>query len=153
MALTVSKVDVWAAEIQDTPGALASVLAPIAAAGGDLECVIARREKGKAGVGTAFVSPVKGRAVQNAAKQAGLKPAADIATLRVEGPNKTGIGHRILQAISDTGVNMRGVSALVIGNKFAVYIGFDNANDANAAAKAIKAADKPQKRPAARKAR
>jgi hypothetical protein len=145
MALVITKVGVWATEIPDQPGGLANVLAAIAAAGGDLQAVIARRQPDKAGTGVVFLSPVKGKALQNAAKQAGLSPASNIATLRVEGPNRAGIGHRILKAIGDANVNVRGVSAVTIGNKFAAYIGFDNAANANAAAKAIKAADRATK--------
>jgi hypothetical protein len=146
MALDIAKVDVWAGEIADRPGGLASVLEGIAQAGGDLEAVIARRQADKPGMGVVFASPVKGKAVQNAAKKAGLSPAANIATLRIEGPNRAGAGHRLLKAIADAGVNARGVSALVIGNKFVVYIGFDNAADASAAAKAVKASEKKAKK-------
>lgn len=149
MALDITKVDVWATEIPDQPGGLANAMEAIAAAGGDLEAVIARRQPDKAGTGVVFLSPVKGKAVQNAAKQAGLSPAANIATLRIEGPNRAGAGHRMLKAIADARINVRGVSAVVIGNKFAAYIGFDSPADANTAAKAIKASDKPQR--AARK--
>ncbi len=145
MALDVTKVDVWATEISDQPGGLATALSAIAAAGGDLQAVIARRQPDKAGTGVVFLSPVKGKSVQTAARQAGLSPASNIATLRVEGPNRAGTGHRILKAIGDASVNVRGVSAVVVGNKFAAYIGFDNAADANAAAKAIKAADKAKR--------
>ena len=142
MALEITKVDVWAAEIPDQAGGLANVLAATAAAGGDLQAVIARRQPDKEGTGVVFLSPIKGKALQNAAKSAGLSLASNIATLRIEGPNRAGIGHRILKSIADANVNVRGVSAVVIGNKFAAYIGFDNVAAANTAARAIKAADK-----------
>lgn len=146
MALDITKVDVWAAEIADRPGGLASVLDGIAQAGGNLEAVIARRQPDKPGMGVVFVSPIKGKAVQTAAKKAGLSPATNIATLRIEGPDRAGVGHRILKAIADAGVNARGASALTIGNKFVAYIGFDNAADAASAAKAIKASEKAKKK-------
>ncbi len=138
MALKITKVDVWAGNIQDTPGGLASVLDPLAAAGANLDCVIARRQAEKPGTGVVFVCPVKGKALK-AAQGAGLSQAAHIATLRIDGPNKGGVGKKIMQAIGDAGVNVRGVSAVVIGSKFAAYIGFDSATDASKAAKAIKA--------------
>ena len=47
MSLTITKVDVWAAEIDDTPGGLAKLLGALAGAGADLECVIARRDPTK----------------------------------------------------------------------------------------------------------
>ena len=40
MSLTITKVDVWAAEITDTPGGLAKLLGALAGAGADLECVV-----------------------------------------------------------------------------------------------------------------
>lgn len=144
MALTVTQVDVWAMEIPDQSGGLANVLAAMAVAGADLEAVIARRQPDKPGTGVVFLSPLKGRALQNAARQAGLSMATNISTLRVEGPNRSGIGHKIMKSIADAGVNVRGVSAVVIGNKFAAYIGFDNGSDASTAARAIKAAEKKQ---------
>ena len=138
MALQVTKQDVWAGDLQDQPGDLARVLESLGEAGGDVECVIARRSPDRPGMGVVFVSPVKGKKVQQAATAAGLSKAANIATLRVEGPDKPGLGGRITRAIADAGVNVRGVSAAVLGNKFVVYIGFDTDADASAAAKAIK---------------
>ncbi len=142
MALQITKAEVWVTEIADQPGGLASVLSAIAAAGGDLQAVIARRQPDKSGSGVVFLCPVKGKAVQGAARKAGLCPAENIATLRIEGPNRAGIGHRILRAIANANVNVRGVSAVVVGNKFAAYVGFDNDADAKTAAKALRAFDR-----------
>jgi hypothetical protein len=153
MALDITKVDVWAADIPDQTGTLANILDQLASAGADLESVIARREPGKPAAGTVFLCPIKGRAMQNAAKQAGLSPASKIGTLRVEGPNRPGMGHQILQAVADAGINLRGVSAVVIGNKFAVYLGFDNPADATKATRALKTLDKAPKSRAKARAR
>jgi hypothetical protein len=138
MALKVTKVEVWAGEMQDQPGELARLLEAVASAKGSVECVIARRQPDKPGSGVAFISPVKGKKVQEAARAAGVVPAMSIATLRVEGGDKPGLGAKIVRAIADANVNMRGVSAAVIGNKFVAYFGFDNADDAAKAAKALK---------------
>lgn len=146
MALKVTKVDVWAGEIADQPGGLSRVLEPLAAAGANIECLIARRQGEKPGTGVAFVAPVKAKKVQNAATAAGLARAENISTLRVEGPDKPGLGARMSDAIADAGVNVRGVSAMVLGNKFVAYIGLDSAEDAAKATKAIKSADAPKKR-------
>ncbi len=75
MSLTITKVDVWAAEIDDTPGGLAKLLGALAGAGADLECVIARRDPTKTGKCVAFLTPVKGANVKKAAKAEGLAPA------------------------------------------------------------------------------
>jgi hypothetical protein len=138
--LSVTKVDVWAGEMADQPGGLARILGALADAGVQLECVIGRRQPDKPGTGVVWVSPIKGKKSQGAARSAGMSPASNIATLRLEGPNKPGAGAMLSRAVADAGVNVRGVSAASIGNKFVAYVGFDSAADADKAAKAIKSA-------------
>ena len=43
-------------------------------------------------------------------------------------------------AIAEAGINLRGISAAVLGSRFVAYMAFDSAEDAEKAAKAIKAA-------------
>ena len=51
MALKVTKVDVWAGDLRDTPGGLADVLEQVAASGGSVEFIIARRNDKQPGWG------------------------------------------------------------------------------------------------------
>jgi hypothetical protein len=139
MSLAVTKVDVWAAQIDDKPGGLANLLEGLAGAGANLECVIARREPSKTGKGVAFLTPIKGANVRKAAKAEGLAPAEKLVTLKVEGDDAPGLGARITSAIADAGVNLRGVSGAVVGRKFVVYLGFDGGADAAKAARAVRA--------------
>jgi hypothetical protein len=139
MNLTVTKVDVWAAHIEDRPGSLAKLLGALAGAGADLECVIARRDPSKTGKGVAFVTPVQGANVRKAAKAERLVPAEKLATLKVEGDDAPGLGSRIISAIAEAGVNLRGVSGAVVGRRFVVYLGFDGNADAAKAARVLKA--------------
>ena len=139
MNLTVTKINVWAAEIEDQPGGLAKLLGALAGAGADLECVVARRDPSKAGKGVVFLTPVEGANVRKAAKAEGLGPAEKLATLKVEGYDAPGLGSRITSAIGDLGVNLRGVSGAVVGRKFVVYLGFDGKADADKAARALNA--------------
>ena len=145
MSLTVTKMDVWAAQIEDKPGGLAKLLGALAGAGADLECLVARRDPSKAGKGVAFLTPVKGADVRKAAKAEGLAPAEKIATLKVEGNDKSGLGFRITSAIADSRVNLRGVSGIVVDRKFVAYLGFDGKADADKAARALKALDSTKK--------
>lgn len=140
MAMKITKVEVWAGDIQDQPGGLARVADALAAAGANIECCVARRQAERPGMGMVFVSPIKGKKAQDAARSIGMSPAS-MGTLRVEGPDKAGTGARIARAVADAGINMRGCSASTIGNKFVAYFGFDNAMDADRAAKAIKKVD------------
>src|SRR5690348_13069264 len=104
MALKISKVDVWAVEIRDEPGGLANVLEAIGKSSSDLECVIARREPDKYQAGVVFVSPIKGKKAEAAAQSAGLKRADDLATIRVEGPDRAGVGAQLSRAVGDAGI-------------------------------------------------
>ena len=152
--MRVTKAEVWAGDIEDQPGGLARVLEAMAGAGGSIECVVARRQQGATGQGEmgggmndgsstrgrgdVFVSPVRGKRMQDAARQAGLTPADDMATLRIEGPDQPGLGGRVTRAIAEANVNMRGLTAAVIGRHFVAYLGFDSTADAEKAAKAIR---------------
>ena len=139
MALKVTKTDVWSAEITDQPGGLAACLDKIAGAGANLDCLIARRQPDKPGTGLVFLTPLKGKKTQVAATAAGFRTSQRIATLKVEGADRPGLGAKIARAVGDAGVSMRGTSAMVIGRKFVCYLGFDDGAAAQQAAVAIKA--------------
>src|SRR5436309_733326 len=126
----VSKVEVWSGEIPDQPGGLANVLEALAGAGAALECVVARRQPDKPGTGVVYVTPVKGRRAQAAASAVGLKPAGNIATLRLESSFDPAAGGIIGRAIEQAGINVRGVSGVKAGNNMVAYIGFDSMDDA-----------------------
>lgn len=141
MAVEISKVDVWAGQIEDRPGGLAEKLQVLAEAGADLEFVIARRQHGQheqSGKGLVFVAPLKGAKATRAAAGAGLSKTDNLHSLRLMGPNKAGMGEKISRAIAEAGINMRGLSAAAIGNKAVVYFAFDSEADAKNAAKVLK---------------
>jgi hypothetical protein len=60
MELSVERVDVWAATIDDKPGGLARVLSVLRDAGVDLQFVVARRTPEASGKGVVFVAPLQG---------------------------------------------------------------------------------------------
>jgi hypothetical protein len=138
MAMKVTKVKVWAASIEDRPGGLAAKLDALAEAGANLEVVIARRAPDKPGTGVVFVTPVAGARQTKAARAAGFATTDSLHSLRVEGPDQTGIGARITRQLADARINLRGLSAAAIGRKFVCYLAFDGAADAARAAKAVK---------------
>jgi len=139
MAFKVTQTHVWAAEIQDQPGGLARKLAALAAAGANLECVIARRKPEKPGTGVVFITPLKGKKVLTAAQAGGFHEAERVATLKIEGPDRPGMGTKIAQAVGDTGISLRGMSAAVLGTKYVCYLAFDTEADAQKAAVALRA--------------
>jgi len=139
MALSVERVDVWAASIEDQPGGLAGKLAPLADAGADLEFVIARRASDKPGTGVVFVTPLQGDAQTAAGEKAGFAVADSLHSLRVEGDNRPGIGAELTRKLAGAGINLRGLSAAVIGGRFIMYLALDTAEDAEKAVGLLKA--------------
>lgn len=133
-AVNISRVDVWVAEIQDRPGALAEKLEALAQAGANLDFVIARRAPEKPGAAVVFVAPLRSARQQRAAQQAGFAKAASMHSLRVEHPDRPGIGAQITRALADAGINLRGISAASVGRRSVVYFAFDQAEDARKAA-------------------
>lgn len=136
--MKVQRADVWAAEIEDKPGALAAKLQALATAGCNLEFVIARRQPDKPGTGVVFVTPIKGPKRVRAAEAAGFKKAETLHALRLEGTDKPGQGARITQAVADQGLNLRGFSGAAIGRKFVCHLAFDTEEEAARALKALK---------------
>ena len=138
MALKVERVDVWAARMKDVPGGLSKKLCPLAEAGANLEFVIARRSPEKKGVGVVFVTPIKGAAAIKVAKKAGFKKTTTLHSVRVEGPDKAGMGAKIAHALGEAGINLRGLSAAAIGKKFVGHLALDTTADATKAIRVLK---------------
>ena len=136
--MKVQRVDTWAAAIKDKPGALAAKFKALAAVGANLEFVIARRSPEKRGAGVVFVTPFKGPKQSRAAGAAGFKKTRSLHTIRLEGVNKRGQGARLTQALADQGLNLRGLSAAAIGNKFVCHIAVDREADANKVVRALR---------------
>ena len=138
MKLDIKRVEVWIAKLKNKPGSLHMRLAPIAAAGADLDFVFARRSPEKPGTGVAFIAPIKGAKQINAAKKAGFKRPKRLFTLRISGPNRVGMGLKITEALAEADLNLQGFSAHVIGNKFVLHIALDTAAAATKAVKVLK---------------
>jgi hypothetical protein len=139
MALNAERVDTWTASIADQPGSLAAKLSALANAGVNLEFVIARRTPEKPGKGVVFVTPIQGSAGSRAARRTGFAKTKSLHTVRIEGPDKPGQGAKITQALAEKGLNLRGLSASAIGNKFVTHIALDSAVEAVKAVKLLKA--------------
>ena len=132
MAMQITRMDVWAGTMQDKPGALAKKLTALRKAGANLKFVLARRSKPRRGV--LFVAPLKAAA----AKKAGLKKSPRLAAVRVAGPDRRGLGAKMAEALAEAGINIRGLSADVIGRRFVAHLAFDSAAEANKAVRTLK---------------
>ena len=131
MDLDAQRVDVWAATIDDRPGGLAEKLAPLAEAGANLEFVISRRSPEKPGKGVVFLTPLHGYAQTTAAERAGFAITQHSHSVRVEGENRPGVGAEVTKMLGDAGINLRGLSAGVLGTTFIMHLALDSEADAD----------------------
>jgi hypothetical protein len=140
MAYTVKKVDVWAGEIADRPGGLGEKLSALSNAGANFEFLVSRRAPDKPGSGVMFVTPITGAKQKKAAQDAGLNTTDSLRSVRVEGPDRAGLGMKMTAALSEANINLRGVSAAALGRRAVTYLAFDSAQDADAAIRILKKA-------------
>jgi hypothetical protein len=138
MKLNLSRVEMWAATIEDRAGGTADKLEPLAKAGVNLEFAFARRTPEQPGEGVLFVTPVKGSKAIKAAKDAGLAKSGNICALRIEGADKPGVTANMVRALAIAGVSFRALSAAAVGSKFVAYLALDTVDDAARASKALK---------------
>lgn len=136
MAYKIGTIAVWAGDVRNQPGMLARVLESLRNAGANLEFVVARRVSEN--TSRVFVSPLKGARQSKAAADVGLSQAVGMHTVRIEGPDRPGLGADITRAIADAGINIRGVSNASLAKKCVSNFAFASAEDAKAAVKAIK---------------
>jgi len=128
MAFRMHKVQVWSGELPDRPGAAAAKLELLARAGADLEFVFTRPCPNKIDTSIIFLAPVSGPEQIQAARTVGLAPALDVAMLCVEGENRPGLGYDLMSRLAVAGLNLRGMSVSAVGDRFAAYLAFDNAD-------------------------
>ena len=145
MAIKVKSITLWRREVENSPGALAGTLEPLARAGADLQVVMGYRQPGGEDQAILELYPVSGKKAATAAGAAGLS-ASTIPTLLVEGDNRPGIGHAMARAIAAAGININFLVAQTIGRKFSAVFGFETEADAKTAAALIKRAKPPAKK-------
>ncbi len=139
MAVTVKRITLWRAEVENRPGVLARTLEPLRAAGADLKVLMGYRYRGADQKAAIEVYPVSGKKMMAAAASAGLA-SMPIPTLLVEGDDKAGMAHTIAQALAESGINLGFMMAQVAGKKYSAVIGFENEADAKKASQLIKKA-------------
>ncbi len=136
MAMKIDREQIWEAGIPDRPGGLAKKLQPLADAGAKLKFVLARRSPGKPGRGVVFVTPLQGAKQLRAARSARFKKSRKLHGLRLEGPDKRGLGAALAAALGDAGINLRGLAAASVANRRCIiHLAVDSAKDA---AKAVR---------------
>jgi hypothetical protein len=138
MTMIVEPEEVWAASLEDKPGALANKLAALSEAGADLDFIIARRAHDKPGTGVVFVTPLRGDREVEAAGELGFAATNRLHSVRVEGKNEPGIAAKITHKVAHAGLNLRGFSGAVIGTQFVLHLAFDSEGDAQKGIKLLR---------------
>jgi hypothetical protein len=133
MALNIRRIQVWSGEISDRPGAAAGKLANLARAGAELEFIFTRPNPNKSDAGVIFLAPITGSAQMQAARDAGLGPALDVAMLVVEGDQRPGVSYDLMSCLAIAGINLRGISLSSVGKRFVAYLAFDGPDTATMA--------------------
>lgn len=110
--------------IEDRTEVLAHTLRALADQGLDLEMIMSRRDQ--AGWSLIFVSPLRTMQEIEAAERVGLHREGSLRTLRVEGPNRPGLGARLTAALAEAGLEVRGYWALKLGDQCVTDIAFDS---------------------------
>ena len=137
MKVEISRVDVWAAGIEDRPGGLAEKLDVLAKADVDLEFIIARRSSSTPGTAVVFVTPIKGAKQARAARSVGFEKTKSLRAIRVATGNKPGFAAEMMAKLGEAGINLRGLSGASIGNRAVFYLGFDSDADVGKAVKLL----------------
>jgi hypothetical protein len=138
MKLKILSSPMWAATIEDRPSGLAEKLEPLSAAGANLEFVLGRRLAENPGSGVLFVTPLRGSRLQRAAARAGFLRSNGLHSLRIEGPDRRGVGARLARRLGEAGINLRGFAASATGRRFVAYFAFDDVDDLRKAARLLR---------------
>ena len=150
MAYKIKREDVWAVDVRNTPGMLARVLEGLTLAGAQLEFIVGRRVTAK--TSRIFVSPLKGRKQLAAAADVGLNPAPGMHAVRIEGPDRAGLGSELARDLAAAGLNLRGFSGATIGKNSVIYLGLQTAGDAATAIAVARRTLSAKRKPAGKRA-
>ncbi len=137
MPLEIRKVQVWSGEILDLLGAAAAKLENLTQAGVDLQFVFTRPHPTKPDAGVIFLAPISGPTQIQAARKVGLAPALDVAMLYLKGPNRTGMGYKLMSHLAVAGIPLQGLSISAAGDSFGAYMAFNNPDDATKAVQVL----------------
>jgi len=138
MKIDVSRVDVWAASIEDRPGGLSEKLDALAQAGASLEFVIARRCPDKPGTAVVFVTPIKGPAQIKAARNLGFDKTASLHSTRIACQDKPGLAAKMTARLAHADINLPGLSAAAIARRCILHLALDSSIQANKAIRALR---------------
>jgi hypothetical protein len=132
MTVKITRVEIWQTEIQNKPGVLASTLQPLAERRADLKVVMKYSVPGRPSRATVEIFPGTGRRGALAAQAAGFSRSRT-PVLLVEGPNRPGLAYAVANTIAWAGIDVRFLSAQVVGKRYSALLGFKTDEEARKA--------------------
>ena len=136
MGFEITKEDVWVGEIEDCPGALGAKLGAVMRAGANLDFMITRPLADRPGTGVLFIAPLHGAEQASAAKEVGLRKSR-IQILRIEGPDRPGLGAGISSTLADAGINISGFTGTALAGRCLFYLRFHSSEEVVRAAQIL----------------
>lgn len=136
MGYSVKKVEVWAGDTRNRPGMLARMLESLTQADARLEFMVARRVTER--TSRVFVAPLTTKKQRDAAIYLDMVPASGMHAIRIEGPDRVGLGAEITRTVAAAGINIRGASAATIGRRSVFYLAFKTEDESKGAAKCVR---------------
>ncbi|MEP0846860.1 MAG: ACT domain-containing protein [Phycisphaerae bacterium] len=133
MALELTKVAVWSAELDDRPGTLAGKLEALERAGANLDFIIVRPYGDGSGRGVLYVAPLISREQLQSAEEVGLRRSS-IQSLRISGPDRPGLGAGIARTLANHNINIAGLTASALEDRCVFYVRFNSDADLISAA-------------------
>src|SRR5262245_45058571 len=105
-AYTIALADVWVGGVTDQPGGLSAKLEGLARAGEELDFMLAMRNLDMPGTGVLLASPLKGAPLVQG--RGHLSLWTTMHALRIQGPDRPGLGVEITRAVADLDISVRG---------------------------------------------
>ncbi len=134
---TIKKFPIWSVEIDDVSGSTTGLYKILADAGADIEFSLCRPQSEKPGKAILFISPIKGKKQEDAARQADFIPRPDVVGVQVQGPNRVGGNFRLTAALAHANLGLRALVTTVDGERFTTVFALRSEADANAAVKVL----------------
>jgi len=128
---------IWSTEIDDVSGATTGLFKVLADAGADITFALGRPQGDKPGQAILFVSPIKGKEQEAAARKADFVPRPDVVGVQVQGPNRTGGNFKLTAALAHADLSVRALITTVIGDQFTAVFALNSDADADEAIKVL----------------
>jgi predicted amino acid-binding ACT domain protein len=137
MPYEISRVEIWAGEVEHYAEDLARRFRVLKEAGASLEFAVVRQCPDMPGNRVLFVAPLEGAEQIAAAERAGLHHSKSICALRIGGPDRPGFLADVTGTLAEAGIAMLGLSAASIRDVCVLYLRLEGETDARRATEVL----------------